>query len=329
MCYPKPGPRCSASAAIRLAKATSAKTALKKSRDYDFEALAKVERELVEARQEFDITPAGLKFLKEEALQGEHHTQEKIRYDLAVALREEKLSALKASGLQAREQGHRKTVTSPTSGKVNFQDSSINRVDAEHEDIDKALIEDSEAWFASMDHEEMAQARWMTDYGAMEANKHIAGKNDYKLFAGRYSAANIEERMKVIDSALNKYEGTETIVYRGVRKGLLPERMAENWHVSDDIKKAEILKQFPVGGVYESDFYMPTTMKPSMGNKFSDFGLILEIKTKKAAPVAPLSISLHESERLIGRGSKFSVVDVKENVMFNGVPKTVIQLEQL
>jgi len=327
MCYPKPGPRCSSYAATRLAKA---KTALETQKEQSFADYQKLSAVVEEAQTEFDITPAGLRFLEDEVLQGEHKADEQARYVYAVALRKQRLEQVKA--LDPKAEPHSHSIYYSPSRSVAFLDPNTPRVDEDPKELRNRMTSEAEAWLSHMSEEEMTQMRWMTDYGAMEANTHIGGSNDYTILKGVYTPQDIERRMKEADSAISKYDSKqEEIVYRGVRQGALPKHMINNYRVSNEEKKAEYLKAFTVGKTIGSKFYMPTSSQPSLASGFSDFDVVLEIKTVKSVPVSSLSISPRENERLIGRNSAFKVLNIHENVPFGtrGVRKTVIQLEQL
>lgn len=324
MCYPKPGPRCSAHAAIRLAKA---KANLANPKEVGFDEYTRLRKSVDEAQVEFDITPAGLRFLEEEILHGDYKVEERTRYAHALALREEKLAAIKGK-LENKKHDQVEVV----SFRASFKDSEFTRLDEDDEAVaDRAALEAS-AWLHKLTTEQMTQVRWMTDYGAMQTNTHIAKNNDYKFHGGIYPAEELERRMLIIDEALATYETNEPqVVYRGVRKGILPNGIGDNYRVSDEDKKALFLQDFKVGEVYESNYYLPASSQPSKASGFSDFGVVMEIKTRKAVPVSSISLVPHEAERLIGRNGRFKVTAVLENVYFgkSTQPKTVVQLEQL
>lgn len=327
MCYPKPGPRCSAHAATQLAKAKAAFELRGSSVEFD-EYLA-LQHEVDKAQIEFDITPAGLRFLEDEVLQGSHKASEQARYELALAERQSRLEALWKAGKAVREARH--ATKKFSSHSEEFLDSSITRMDSDETALREKMINESASWLNKLSHEEMTQIRWMTDYGAMEANTHIGGSNNYKLLNGAFPPEEIEKRMKSVDSALDKFSGPQEIVYRGLREGFLPKNLAHNYRVAPEEKKKAALERFVEGEEFTSDFYMPTSSQPDAAKGFADYGIVLEIKTHKAAPVSSVSILQSENERLIKRDARFKVVKVLESVPFgkNSMPYSVIQLEQI
>jgi len=329
MCYPSPGPRCSSHAASMLATAITYKEELENGSTEEIMAsYARVE----EAQDVFDATPAGLKILEDALQQNKNSAQQVARYERAKAVRASQMQALKDLNLTK--------VKHLFAQPAKAFDSSFPADDVvrRNDNLDQTMtdINDSAApWINKLDDDEMAQLRWMSDYGAMESNTHIAGVNSYTGNGGIWSANNIEERMQFVDSALSKYRSEEpVIVYRGVREGMLPAPMRENYRLSTDTKQETYLSQFKVGETFESEYYMPTSFMPETAKRFSDFNVVMEIKTKHAAPIAPLSLSRTEQEALLPRGSKYKVIAIKEDVQYaRGAvgPSlvTVIQLEDV
>jgi hypothetical protein len=204
-------------------------------------------------------------------------------------------------------------------------------MDSDEAVLREKMINESASWLNKLSNEEMTQIRWMTDYGAMEANTHIGGSNDYKLLNGAFPPEEIEKRMKSVDSALDKFSGPQEIVYRGLREGFLPKQYAHNYKVTPEEKKKVALEQFKVGEEFTSDFYRPTSSQPSPAKGFADYNVVLEIKTSKAAPVSSVSILQSENERLIKRNARFKVVRILDSVTFgkSRIPCSVVQLEQI
>lgn len=64
MCYAKPGPRCSTHARVALQKASAAYIGAQKEH-VDVATLAKLERRFEQAKQDYRLTPAGIKSLRE------------------------------------------------------------------------------------------------------------------------------------------------------------------------------------------------------------------------------------------------------------------------
>jgi hypothetical protein len=327
MCYPKPGPRCSGSAAMRLA---AAKQAVKNSEAHEHENYLKLREVLKKAQEEFDSTPAGLAILKDSQAHGDRSDLTSMRYELAKQRRELQLAEMKELGLQNKPHEHGTDTQHVSVNPAEFlADDVVRNNKAQVVDVDK-LHELSDSWVQGLDAEELRQLYWMTDRGAMEANTFIAGHTQHRMT----SDEDIQQRMVVVDSALSKYEAAEpVIVYRGARQGSLPKHMHDNYRISKEEKAAEFLKGFTEGDVFESEFFMPTSYNPQIANRFSDFNVTYEIKTKKAAPLATFSILPHEQEALLPRNSKFRVAAIKTGITYAGSRPgenfTVIQLEEL
>jgi hypothetical protein len=279
MCYKQPGPRCSAHALNLLEKAKQAK---KNDPRENFSKSLQLSQKIKEAQFVFDTTPAGLRILEEEIARNTPDKNDlQARYDLAKELRHKQLQAVK----------------------------NLNLIQKEHKNVTP-----TQKWLAQLNDKEIAALRWMTDHGTMQANTHIAGVNDYKLFKSLYSPVFIHNQMKIVDTALAKYETTETTtVYRGVREGSLPKFMQQNYHMPDILKQEEFLKHYQPGTIVDNEYYMPTSIETGIAERFSDFNIILKIESKHATPVSSLSISETENESLIPRNTKFLVQNVEEN----------------
>ena len=329
MCYPLPGPRCSAYATTLLAAALTYKEELKSATtEQSLESYRKVE----EAQDIFDATPAGLKVLEDKLQTISPTAQLVARYERAKFTRSTQLQVLKE--LNLKKVKHSFIQVSTDFGSSFHADDIVRSNDSVTRTMSD--INDLAApWFDKLDSDEIAQLRWMTDYGAMEINKHIGGVNSYKSHKGAWDAENLNKRMITLDSALAKYQSEEpTIVYRGVHEAMLPVAMRDNYRIPTEDKQAEYLSRFKVGETFESKYYMPTSYMPETAKKFSKFNVIMEIKTRSAAPVAPLSESRTEQEALLPRNSKYRVTAIKENILYSRAhmeptPFTVIQLEEI
>lgn len=332
MCYQKPGPRCTAYAMLNLAKAIERKEEMSSSRTASIEDSLQSYRDVEDAQSIFDATPAGLRILNDETAVETSNLQLKARYDLAKATRTSQMEALKSMKLKTEGHDFNRNAYDSSIFQHEFLADDVIRTDGDLNSSRRAINAMSASWLNKLNDEEISQLRWMTDRGAMHVNKYIG---EDKTGSKRHSPEQLEERMKLVDSALAKYESDEaTIVYRGVREGLLPPELRENYRVATEDKQSEYLKAFKVGSTFKSPYYMPTSFRPDIAKKFSDFSVIMEIKTRKAAPVSPLSASLTEQEGLLPRNSTYMVTGIKEDVLYKrgGVEPskvTVIQLEAI
>lgn len=328
MCYLSPGPRCSAYATSLLAAAMTYREELKNGTT---EQVLESYRKVDEAQDVFDATPAGIKVLEDIPF-GHRSALLEARLERAKAVRADQMQALKT--LNLKKVKHSFDPASTLFSEFFPVDDAVranSNVAQTMTDINNAAA----PWLNELNDDENAQLRWMTDHGAMQVNTHIAGSNSYKGNKGVWDAENIEARMKVVDSALAKYKSVEpVIVYRGVRQGMLPEAMRDNYRIPTEEKQAEYVSKFKVGEVFETQYYMPTSYMPETAKRFSDFAVVMEIKTRSAAPLAPLSASRTEQEALLPRNSKYRVLAIKENIPYKRgqvepSPVTVIQLEEI
>jgi hypothetical protein len=312
-----------------LATAFTYKEELKNaSTEESLESYRKVE----EAQDVFDATPAGLKVLKDLLQTSWSNAQLEARYQRAKTVRTTQLQALKALDLKKIDHSF---VQVPEAFDNSFPPDDLVRSNKNGKQTMTDINNISAPWLNTLNSDEIAQLRWMTDTGAMQTNKHIAGINTYKAHHGIWTAENLDERMEIIDSALAKYKSKEPVlVYRGIHEGMLPVSMQDNYRVPTEDKQAAYLSRFKVGETFETQYYMPTSYMPETAKKFSKFNVIMEIKTRSAAPVAPLSASRTEQEALLPRGSKYRVLAIKENILYargqvEATPVTVIQLEEM
>lgn len=327
MCYAKPGPRCSGHAAILLQKAKA--NLESDAKDRTWEKVCALREAVDEAQQIFDSTPAGLKILEDEIDVARSHGSKpyelQLRHVMGTEIREKQLAAVAAMKLQQEKHSFGTKQITPAS---NFLGADVPRAKASNTNL--ATAESSREWLYGLKTEELAQLRWMTDYGTWKANTHLAGVQTYKNVS---ATDDINERMKNVDSGLAKYQSSNpTITYRGVREGLLPKRLQGNYRVSNEDKTAAFLDSFPKEGeVFESSYYMPTSFQPDVAaSKFADFDVVLEIKSRSAAPLGVISAADYEEEGLLPRNSKYRVAAVLQDVSYPYDKRmTVIQLEEI
>lgn len=338
MCYRKPGPRCSSHAALSLANAKQELEASHSSHDASEYFSAKDKER--EAQTVFDATPAGLKIMEDELLLPYPEAGLAERYTAAKMLRKQQMDAVKKLNLTSTV--HDAPKNEPSGLHNSFAAADTIRQNVDGGKLQASLRVLSEKYLPQLSDDELAQLRWMTDYGSMEANKHIAGANDYSFSQGAFTAEDIEERMQLVDSALGKYRSPEPVItYRGVREASLPQSMQGDYRVAAEDKRKAFLASMPVGSVVASDFFMPTSFQPHSSVKFADFNVVMEIKSSSAAPVNTLSVSSQEHEGLLPRKLSLKVAGVQENVKISSgninrrtgeldsTTVTIIQLEEV
>lgn len=101
MCYPKTGPRCSASAAARLARTKYAAYAYfmnsKDEEEKDWAELDALSTARDEAQREYEITPAGIKALERQASERPSSAYSQQKLEDAKAERAARLLTIKAT----------------------------------------------------------------------------------------------------------------------------------------------------------------------------------------------------------------------------------------
>lgn len=326
MCYAKPGPRCSGHAALALQKAKAELEAYSKNRTW--EKVYALREAVEEAQRIFDSTPAGLRILEDEIAMAKHHKSKpyelQLRHVMGEEAREKQLAAVASMKLQTESHLH---------AKSNLPTTTFLAADTPRQNnpsLIEKVNESAQEWVYGLEPQQLAQLRWMTDYGAWKTNTHLAGVAPYQNID---ATDDINERMKAVDSGLAQYRSeTPVITYRGVREGLLPKKMQGNYRVSSEDKTAAFLANFPKPGeVYENDYYMPTSFQPDVAaSKFADFNVVLEVKSRSAAPVASFSAADYEQEGLLPRNSKYRVAAILQDVSYPYDKRmTVIQLEEI
>lgn len=307
MCYPKPGPRCSGYAARKLALAE----AVAAEHISDMTQFFAAQEAVKAARSEFDATPAGLKAL-ELLLVRENTFGNQQRYREAKHTYTSRLLALKAADRNIEHDVHievNKTSPIPTS----FLPDDVARKDVSIREVLEVSAKESEPWVNELNDSELAVMRWMTDRGAVEMNTHLGGSNDYS----HYSQHDLSLLQNQLDTAFDKLPSQKSrVMYRGIRKGLLPVEIAESYRIPDEVKQQIILEKFQEGATYRNEFYMPTSLQPEATMRFADIGMVMEIKTSRSAPVSALSLFPREAERIIPRGVEYKVAAVKDNILY-------------
>lgn len=127
-----------------------------------------------------------------------------------------------------------------------------------------------------------------------------------------------------LDAALEKADepGEARTVYRGVRKPFYVSASAGEW----------VAESFPVGATLDLPAYTSTSYDPSVAEGWmpEGHGVILEMRTRKGAPVEGISFFKSERERLLPRGTRWRVVGVQtvpfEGAMGGGGHRTVVQI---
>lgn len=346
MCYPKPGPRCSSHAAKKLLQAELALKNLKGDYLTDTKAYAKysdLKDKVAEATLEYDATPAGQLYLKRRIDTKQHPlTEYELRYELGVAHRAAALEAIKAQDLgdtshEALEKNNLRSLKAFFKKTSSLLPAGIKREGWKNDSKEvEGMIEESARWMGNLTPEEQEAAAWLTSDGAGAMNSYLLD-DETNFSRTKYGDEHIAAQIDHLDSALAKYSSaTPVVVYRGISDSMFPEHL-KYADLSDDKVRVEYLdvvnEAFGKGSSYSSKAFMSTSYDPSKARGFSE-GVILEIKTRKAAPVSNTSAwGVTEREAVFPRNTNLKVVDVLENVPYgkNAMGEesfyTVIQLE--
>lgn len=321
MCYPKPGPRCSAHAAALLLKA---KIANKESRSFETGVL------LQEAQEAYDATPAGQKELQRRIQQSEHSHNEKALTEYAERLRsaqERRAYQLSLSGLA--DQGDIKHTLPSKTSKINSA-RFTNKYDFEHNTIKPGspemnrIVEDSTEWVHQLNSDEMEAVAWYTSSGSGTINNHLLGlKNQYNFGE---TTEQINSSVNHLDSALEKAQHKQPIkLWRGV-----PNEALEALSVEPD----EFVEKYCTPGeIYTPGVFMSTTADFKTAVGFSG-GVVFEMKAKTAGSAVNVSAwGIRETEYITPRTAKYRVVSVNkaERTISDKFTKEyhIVQLEEI
>jgi hypothetical protein len=347
MCYPKPGPRCSAHAKARYVKLLQEQRAAINAGKLTWEDSRKLKAAVDKAELDYDSTPVGQAHLKLRIQQGEDCTGALAeRLDNARALRILQLQAIKAADNGDINNHVSSDFIWLTDG---FLSKDVPRKDWDSEESQKSVekyMEFSKEFVQKLSVEESMALYWHTKDGASVVNRCIYSQLTNSTNNRKYNyqitpalGSKIENHMKVLDNIFAKHELKEpTVLYRGLGDRKFPKGL-EN--PSGD--RAELSKflaaKYPVGGTITIPEYMSTSADPAVAHNFAgDQSVVLEIKTKSAVPVGLVSTyNTSEREFLVNREGRYRVKSVLKDVTYKNVngPNSdnekviVIQLEEI
>lgn len=363
MCYPKPGPRCSAHAKARyIALKQSLREARRRKGHLSWEESQEFQQAIDAAELDFDSTPVGQARLELRLKQGQDYNNT-ITERLAHVreLRRLQLAAVKAkdvgdihnhgdSGVQLKSEvlqsarKHRKKLDNSVAGRKKVTE----------------YIEYSQNFSQHLSTEEANALYWHTSDGSGVVNeilhkkhdeKHVdkSGKWSFEKFKSsggdtkRYSKKMIQDQVKTLDGIFARHSLSEPVVlYRGFGMNNLPDEL-RNAEAGSPEMTEYLNEKYPAGETIEIPEYMSASLDPSVAHKFAGYqGLVLEVKTKRAVPVAMMSAwDANERELVVNRNGKYRVVNVLKRVTYEDVyiknktigphnkETTVIQLEEI
>lgn len=324
MCYPKPGPRCSANAAAAYAKAHQ-KVLHAFMSNADDKVLEKLRKMREKAQKEYDITPAGIRDY--ERRQEEHPSDyNKEQLDKLKQKRAARIALVKNVG----QVKHRTPTNHPyASTAFSSTGDKIQSMSYDHPDL-LTSIQSSQQWAYKLNDEEIATMAWYSQAGYADINGHLSNNGNNPYARRENTPEKIDKAIQVMDAALKKHEpnGDGVTVYR--RHHFYNE---EGRHAT--LPLTEIQEKFPVGSEYEPKFFMSTSLDPANLPNSDGSSAALQILTKTGAPVTAISSQgPREYEFVLPRDAKFKVIanDVKmktKNRKGEESEITVIQLQEI
>ena len=358
MCYPKPGPRCSAHAKERYIMLRHKQRALKRKPGDSFDEYLALQEEIDAAELDYDSTPVGQARL-------ELRLKQEMDYNGEIAERLAKVKEmrrLQLAAVKAQDAGdifnHGDTnvtwksgdLLSPRKHRKNWKSSRAGAKSVND------YIEYAKNFAQKLSTEEANALYWHTSDGSGVLNDIIHKKKNQKSqkwtyeklikrsgTGMKYPQAMIKNQVKTLDGIFAKHPLPEPVVlYRGIGMNNFPDEITS---ISDESVVNEYLQdKYPVGETIEIPEYMSTSADPAIGHRFAGLGksVVLEIKTKRAVPVGMVSAwDVDEREFVVNRNGKYKVLGVHKKVTYEDVyvksrttgphnkNVTVIQLEEV
>jgi hypothetical protein len=355
MCYPKPGPRCSAHAKAKYVSLLQKQKAARDSNSLTWEQSQHLKTAVNAAELDYDSTPVGQARLELRIKQGMSRDGDiEERLENARALRAMQLQAVKAEDA-GDVHNHEDANLEWTRG--DFLSKRAHRKDWKSEKSQKSVkkyIEYNQAFIQKLSTEESMALYWHTSDGSVVVNSEIHGKiktssekwtyanNTNHALSKKYSKTMIQNQMKTLDGIFAKHSLNEpTVLYRGIGSNGFPKELTGKDEDSPELA-AYLAEKYPVGKEVVIPEYMSASADPAVAHNFSGFqSVVLEVKTKSAVPVGLVSAwNASEREFLVNRDGKYKVVSVLKDVTYKNVfnsyaPSpdnehvTVIQLEEV
>lgn len=326
MCYPKPGPRCSAHAAASLSKAI---TEARESKDQTFADYARLQTKVEEAEREYYATPAGQKVLDQ--MISENAAGAKLKKERGKLDRTAALAALKTADAGDIKHTSAAPLVSPLSS-TEFQSAGDSRKASEEGgDQIRLLIDQSTQWTEKLTLDELTAVHYYTGAGASRINRQLAGATP--LETRKQPLTSAKNSIAHIDSALSKYTAAEPVItYRGVSDWFYDKHNVTRYGPTEqsDILEA-VYKDYPVGSEVQLSSFTSVSYDPSSASRFARSQIVMEIKTSHAVPIVNISEqNTREREGLLPRTAKLRVAAIQENVSYpSGEKYTVIQMVEV
>lgn len=354
MCYPKPGPRCSAHAKTKYVSLLQKQKAARDGNSISWDQRQKLQAAVDAAELDYDSTPVGQARLELRIKQGMNRNGDITeRLENARALRAMQLQAIKAEDAGDINNHENSDAGWSTGG---FLSKRAQRKAWKSEKTQKSVkkyIDYNQAFIQKLSTEESMALYWHTSDGSLVVNSHLHNQleksadnlnydNHADGLSKKYSKAMIKNQIKTLDSIFTKHQLKEpTVLYRGVGANSFPKEIKNASEDSPEFNEF-IAKKYPVGKTINIPEYMSTSADPAAAHNFSGMqSVVLEIKTKSAVPVGLVSAwNASEREFLVNRDGNYRVVSVLKDVTYKDVLNSfapspdnenviVIQLEEI
>lgn len=324
MCYPKPGPRCSAHAALKVVEAQKAFFLAREQGLASFKDAEVLLNKITEAREEYNLTPAGLQAIEDELSQNPDDARLKHQLEHYRTLRAKKIETLTEK--QRKERVHKTSQQLDEYAQSALSENGEVLLHKPISDPDiQTMVQQSLDWSQKLSKEEIVTLRSYSQAAYADVNGMLSNP-DYN--EPGFSLEKTERMVQLMDSALAKADvEKDVVVYR------------RHFFYEDGNMKFinidEQRKHFPVGSTFKPGFYMSTSLNADNAPMDSNGVAFLEIKSKRAVPLAIVaSQSLNEQEFLLRRDATFKVVSNTKTVTIkdsNNLLRTVhvIQLEEI
>lgn len=342
MCYPHPGPRCSAYAAKVLTRIHMQILELLSSEGgfpTDEATSAKIDKLMEkreEAQREFNATPAGLEILEREAQSTDDWTRRQAREKLkeATAWRKHRLALLKIEK-DNKDEGsikHRReridALYQRAGLRQEFQDPSVDRIgwDVSNPQFGVTgnfLIKASDAWASRITPQEFQALCWLTEGGTQTLSRTShKPSDDHAEYMSHQKIApeEIQRRAEDIKTAFAKAPKLPepVVLYRGIG-------------TDSPFDHDEVINS----GEYQAPTVLSASVNPGIAHSFGYGKVMLEMKTRRFPSAINFSTlgTKREAEVMIAPGSRWKVVAVHKGVKFcweGNKPDvyTVIQMEE-
>lgn len=339
MCYPKPGPRCSAHAAKRLATLKARKRQIIK---YKAEGdLTKLTEEIKQAEKDYSITPAGISELARRTrheLQSSSNSSYKEQLMEAVFARQEALAAIKEKDLgdlQNHVGGEQTLEWDKTSTDNYAKLLKYGNQDLTEQRMEK-LVNESNKWLSKLTPDEIEAAAYFTSNGSTAVAKHLTGTSNWDNDWDDPEHLENPERLNTVisrlDSALDKSVHRNPVkVFRGLNHDIVDKILGgESYKLDDSQAEEKIREYYKPGENYTPPTFLSASVNLSVAESFArgSQNIILEVNAIKAGPVTNVSAwSVSEQEYILPRKANYMIRDI-EKVRTEGRTYFIVKMDE-